>query len=167
VTKYQKHVSGPLLDRFDIHIEVPRVDYDKLTSDRLGESSSAIRARVEAARQIQRERFNKKEVSSAMIACNADMRVAEVRKFCKLDETSESLVRAAMNQMNLSARGYHRLLKLARTIADLAGSEIIQTPHVAEALQYRAKKQWARWTLKYALKVKLKANLFELAFDLP
>jgi magnesium chelatase family protein len=116
------------------------VDYDKLTSDRPGESSSAIRGRVEAARQIQRERFDKKGVSSAMIACNADMRVAEVRKFCKLDETSESLVRAAMSQMNLSARGYHRLLKLARTIADLVGSEMIQTLHVAETLQYRAKK---------------------------
>ena len=138
VTKYQKRVSGPLLDRFDIHIEVPRVDYDKLTSDRLGESSSAIRARVEAARQIQRERFNSLDTPHS-IACNADMRVAEVRQFCKLDETSESLVRAAMSQMNLSARGYHRVLKLARTIADLAGSEKIQTPHVAEALQYRAK----------------------------
>jgi magnesium chelatase family protein len=138
VTKYQKRVSGPLLDRFDIHIEVPRVDYDKLTSDRLGESSSTIRARGEAARQIQRERFNSLDPPHS-IACNADMRVVEVRQFCKLDETGESLVRAAMSQMNLSARGYHRVLKLARTIADLAGSETIQTPHVAEALQYRAK----------------------------
>jgi magnesium chelatase family protein len=139
VTKYQKRVSGPLLDRFDIHIDVPRVDYDKLTSDRMGETSAVIRARVEAARQIQRERFDSTDESNSRIACNADMRVAEVRKFCKLDEASESLVSAAMSQMNLSARGYHRVLKLARTIADLAGSENIQTPHVAEALQYRSR----------------------------
>jgi magnesium chelatase family protein len=134
VTKYQKRISGPMLDRIDIHVEVPRVDYEKLSNDRLGETSAAIRARVETARQRQRERF-----SGTQITCNADMRVAEVRKFCKLDETGESLIRAAMSQMNLSARAYHRSLKLARTIADLAGSEQIQTPHVAEALQYRPK----------------------------
>jgi len=134
VTKYQKRISGPLLDRIDIHIEVPRVDYDKLSSDRLGESSCAIRARVQTARQRQTERFKGSD-----IVCNTDMRVAEVRKFCKLDETGDSLVRAAMSQLNLSARGYHRILKLARTIADLAGSEQIQTSHVAEALQYRPK----------------------------
>ncbi len=135
VTKYQKRISGPLLDRIDIHIEVPRVDYQKLSSDRLGESSAEIRQRVEKARQVQRERFTE----SSAIACNADMRIAEVRKFCKLDETSESLMRSAMNQMNLSARAYHRILKLARTIADLGGSETIQPPHLAEALQYRPK----------------------------
>lgn len=135
VTKYQKRISGPLLDRIDIRIEVPRVDYQKLSSERLGESSASIRQRVEAARQVQRERF----MDSSAIACNADMRIAEVRKFCKLDETSESLMRSAMNQMNLSARAYHRILKLARTIADLAGSDAIQQVHVAEALQYRPK----------------------------
>ena len=135
VTKYQKRISGPLLDRIDIHIEVPRVDYQKLSSDRLGESSEAIRQRVETARQVQRERF----VESTAIACNADMRIAEVRMFCKLDETGESLLRSAMSQMNLSARAYHRILKLARTIADLGGSETIQPPHLAEALQYRPK----------------------------
>ena len=135
VTKYQKRISGPLLDRIDIHIEVPRVDYQKLSSERLGESSAEIRQRVEKARQVQRERF----ADSSAIACNADMRLAEVRKFCKLDETSESLMRSAMSQMNLSARAYHRILKLARTIADLGGSEAIQPPHLAEALQYRPK----------------------------
>ena len=123
-----------MLDRIDIHIEVPRVNYEKQSSDRLGEPSAAIRQRVQAARQRQLERF-----SGLGIICNADMRVAEVRKFCKLDESGDSLVRAAMSQMNLSARAYHRILKLARTIADLAGSEQIQTPHLAEALQYRPK----------------------------
>ena len=142
VTKYQKRISGPLLDRIDIHIEVPHVDYEKLSSDRLGESSADIRRRVEAARQIQRERFadlNENGAKENSITCNADMRIAEVRKYCKLDETSESLMRSAMTQMNLSARAYHRLLKLARTIADLVGSENIQPPHLAEALQYRSK----------------------------
>src|SRR5512140_3671229 len=123
VTKYQKRISGPLLDRIDIHIEVPRVNYEKLSSDRLGETSASIRARVQAARQRQLERFKGSE-----IVCNSDMRIAEVRKFCKLDETGDSLIRAAMSQLNLSARAYHRILKLARTIADLAGSETIQTP---------------------------------------
>jgi magnesium chelatase family protein len=135
VTKYQKRISGPLLDRIDIHIEVPRVDYQKLSSDRLGESSAEIRRRVEKARQVQRERF----ADSSAIVCNADMRIAEVRKFCRLDEAGEGLVRAAMSQMNLSARAYHRILKLARTIADLGGSDSIQQAHLAEALQYRPK----------------------------
>ncbi|MEW6406667.1 MAG: ATP-binding protein, partial [Chloroflexota bacterium] len=143
VTKYQKRISGPLLDRIDIHIEVPHVDYEKLSNDRLGESSAVIRQRVEAARQIQRERFaglNHDDGGKGnFITCNADMRIAEIRKYCKLDETSESLMRSAMSQMNLSARAYHRLLKLARTIADLANSESIQPPHLAEALQYRSK----------------------------
>ncbi len=106
-----------MLDRIDIHIEVPRVDYEKLASDRMGESSAAIRERVQAARQRQLERF-----AGTKITCNADMRVAEVRKYCKLDETGDSLIRTAMSQMNLSARAYHRILKLARTIADLAGA---------------------------------------------
>ena len=137
VTKYQKRISGPLLDRIDIHVEVPRVDYDKLSGDRFGESSEVIRARVEAARQRQRERFS--TIKTPRVLTNADMRVGEVRLFCKLDEAGESLIRAAMGQMNLSARGYHRVLKLARTIADLAGCEQIQAAHLAEALQYRPK----------------------------
>ncbi len=147
VTKYQKRISGPLLDRIDIHVEVPRVDYQKLSDDRLGEASEVIRGRVEGARKIQRARFAVKRESTHQsriaihesLACNADMRVAEIRQYCKLDGAGESLMRAAMGQMNLSARGYHRVLKLARTIADLAGCENIQAAHLAEALQYRPK----------------------------
>ena len=140
VTKYQKRISGPLLDRIDIHIEVPRVQYEKLSDARLGESSADIRARVEAARERQRARFNGKEGEKPTdILSNADMRPAEVRKFCKLDETGESLMRSAMSQLQLSARAYHRVLKLARTIADLAGEENIAPAHLAEALQYRPK----------------------------
>jgi magnesium chelatase family protein len=137
VTKYQKRISGPLLDRIDIHIEVPRVDYEKLSGDRVGESSESIRARVQAARDIQSKRFSKN--GSSDIVCNADMRVGEIRKFCKLADEGQNLMRAAMSQLNLSARAYHRILKLARTIADLAGSEEIQSVHLAEALQYRPK----------------------------
>jgi magnesium chelatase family protein len=133
VTKYQKRISGPLLDRIDIHIEVPRVEYDKLSDRRLGEPSAVIQKRVEASRDIQRGRFRK----DGDISCNADMRPAEVRQFCQLDETGRLLMKTAMNQLNLSARAYHRVLKLARTIADLAGIEQITTTHLAEALQYR------------------------------
>jgi magnesium chelatase family protein len=145
VTKYQKRISGPLLDRIDIHIEVPRVDYEKLSGDRLGESSEAIRQRVQAARNIQQARFTNPNSrvsnndSSPDIICNADMRVGEIRQYCKLQAEGQSLMRAAMTQLNLSARAYHRILKLARTIADLAGCEEIQSAHLAEALQYRPK----------------------------
>jgi magnesium chelatase family protein len=133
VSKYQKRISGPLLDRIDIHIQVPRVEYDKLSDDRLGEPSRVVLERVEAARQRQRERFQ----ANGSIACNADMHPAELRKFCPLDTTSQGLMRAAMTQYQLSARAYHRILKLARTIADLAGAEQIAPAHLAEALQYR------------------------------
>ncbi len=133
VTKYQKRISGPLLDRIDIHVQVPRIEYTKLSDGRTGEASTGVRQRVEAAREIQRSRLK----GVAGVACNADMRPAEVRKFCQLDEASSNLMRSAMNQMNLSARAYHRTLKLARTIADLAGSEQIAPQHLAEALQYR------------------------------
>ena len=132
VTKYQKRISGPLLDRIDIHIQVPRVEYEKLSDSRLGEKSSVVQARVEAARQIQRQRF-----AGTSVACNADMHPAEVRQYCAMDETCRTLMKTAMQQLQLSARAYHRVLKLARTIADLAGSEKIAPAHLAEALQYR------------------------------
>jgi len=121
VTKYQKRISGPLLDRIDIHIEVPRIDYEKLCGDRMGETSASIRARVQAARNIQLTRFA--NIESSNIVANADIRVGQIRQFCKLQEEDQSLMRAAMSQLQLSARACHRILKLARTIADLAGSE--------------------------------------------
>lgn len=133
ITRYQKKISGPLLDRMDISVEVPRVEYEKLSDHRLGETSAAIRCRVEAARKVQRERFQQ----TSGVTCNAEMRPAEIREFCELDAAGQSLIKAAMRQLNLSARAYHRTLKLARTIADLAGSSRIEAAHLAEAVQYR------------------------------
>jgi len=133
VTRYQRRISGPLLDRIDIHVTVPRVDYEKLADERLAESSAVVRDRVEAARERQRARFR-----GTRLSANADMGPAEVRQYCRLDAAGQSLLRAAVNQMGLSARAYHRVLKLARTIADLAGSEDIRQVHIAEAVQYRA-----------------------------
>ena len=135
--RYQKKISGPLLDRIDIHITVPPVEFEKLSGNRLGEPSAVIQARVEKARMKQRERFEKAGVTN--MQANADMGPAEVRQFCELDEAGKQLMRAAMKQMNMSARAFHRILKLARTIADLAESENIETHHLAEAVQYRAR----------------------------
>jgi magnesium chelatase family protein len=137
ILRYQKRISGPLLDRIDIHISVPPVEYEKLSGDRLGEPSAKIRERVEKARARQRARF----AGATNLQANADMGPAEVRAFCELDEGGRSLIRMAMKQMNLSARAYHRILKLARTIADLAECERIETPHLAEAIQYRPREQ--------------------------
>ena len=136
VTRYQNRISGPMLNRIDIHIEVPRVDFEKLSDKKRGEASDEIRARVEAARQHQRERFAGLDNG---VMTNADMRVAEVRQFCELDEAGQTLIKAAMTQSQLSAGAYHRILKLSRTIADLAREENIESTHLAEALQYRPK----------------------------
>ena len=130
-----------MLDRIDIHIDVPRVDYEKLSDDRLGEPSMNVQARVEAARERQRTRFGQlpnQQMSNSpnKIACKADMRPTEVRDYCQLDEISNTLMRTAMNQMQLSARAYHQVLKLSGTIADLAVAEQIAPTHLAEALQY-------------------------------
>jgi magnesium chelatase family protein len=132
IENYQKRISGPLLDRIDIHAEVPAVDYEKLTGKAQGESSKAVRERVEAARARQEERL-----ADSGLHCNADMGPAQVRLYCKLDAAGQALIKAAMNQMGLSARAYHRVLKLSRTIADLDGAAEIQAAHLAEALQYR------------------------------
>ena len=134
VTNYQKRISGPLMDRIDIHMHVPRVNYQKLSSKRQGESSKDIRFRVEKARQRQLARFN-----GSGLVNNAEMNPAQIRKYCQLDEPSQALIRTAMKQLQLTARGYHRVLKLARTIADLAESDAITQVHLAEALQYRPK----------------------------
>lgn len=135
ITRYQKRLSGPMLDRIDIHVEVPRVDYQKLSDERLGEPSATVRERVEAARALQRERF----AGDEGVHQNADMGVEQVRKYCQLDEEGGALLKSAMSQLQLTARAYHRTLKLARTIADLAGAPQILSAHLAEALQYRAR----------------------------
>ena len=134
ITRYQKRISGPLMDRIDIHLEVPQVDYDKLSDDRAGEPSATIRERVEAARERQIARFK-----DSRALTNSDMSAREVQRYCRLDQASDALMRAAMQRLQLSARSYHRVLKLARTIADLAGSADIESHHLAEALQYRPK----------------------------
>ncbi len=134
ITRYQKRISGPLLDRMDIYLEVPRVDYDKLSDKRAGESSELVRGRVQAARAIQTARF-----AGTAHLTNADMGPKELRSYAELDPSGETLMKAAVQQLHLSARAYHRVLKLARTIADLGGAERIQPPHVAEALQYRSR----------------------------
>ncbi len=132
IARYQKRISGPLLDRIDIHVEVPRVDYEKLADKRKVEDSATIRQRVQAARERQLQRF-----TGTRLTCNAEMGPAEVRDFCQVDGSAEKLLKAAMQQLHLSARAFHRVLKLARSIADLAESETIAANHVAEAIQYR------------------------------
>jgi magnesium chelatase family protein len=134
IARYQKRISGPLLDRIDIHVEVPRVDYEKLADKRNVENSATIRARVQEARDRQLQRF-----SGTKLTCNSEMGPAEVREFCNVDASGEKLLKSAMQQLHLSARAFHRVLKLARSIADLASSDIIAANHIAEAVQYRPK----------------------------
>jgi len=132
VNRYQKRISEPLLDRIDMFVEVPRVEYEKLVETPTAERSEAVRQRVEEAREVQRQRLH-----DWGLTCNAEMGPEEVWRFCELGESTRGLLLAAMRQLALSARAFHRVLKLARTIADMAESETIGVVHLAEALQYR------------------------------
>jgi magnesium chelatase family protein len=133
VERYLSRLSGPLLDRIDIHLEVPAVAYRDLASSVPEESSATLRARVEAARQRQRERF----AGTPGLYANAHMTTREIRRFCRLTEPVELLLRRAVARLGLSARAYHRILKIARTIADLGGAAELEATHVGEAIQYR------------------------------
>ncbi len=134
VARYQKRISGPLLDRMDVFVEVPPVEYEKLVDEEPAEDSCHLRKRVEQARDIQSVRFNE-----LGFLCNSEMGPAEVWKFCQLDDTAKALLQAATQRLNLSARAFHRILKVSRTIADLEGAEEIAVAHLAEALQYRSR----------------------------
>jgi len=134
VERYRSRLSGPLLDRIDIHIEVPAVPYQELSIERSGEPSAAIRERVNRARQIQRERFARRPGLFA----NAYMAPRDLKKFCQVTEGADALLKTAIGRLKLSARAYHRVLKIARTIADLASSHAIEPAHVSEAVQYRS-----------------------------
>ena len=136
VTRYQKRISGPLLDRIDMFIDVPPVDYEKLVATDSEEPSERVRQRVQEARELQRDRFR-----DSSLGCNAEMGPAEVWDFCHMEESASGLLKAAMKQLDLSARAFHRILKLSLTIADLAKSNTIHVAHLAEALQYRPRMQ--------------------------
>ena len=141
VSRYLARVSGPLLDRLDLHIEVPPVEFDELASDEKAESSAEIRARVNAARAVQNDRFR-----GTAISCNARITPDRLRDFCRMSGQSVALLKTAFERFSLSARAYDRVLKVCRTIADLDRSEIIEPRHVAEAVQYRSldRKYWTR-----------------------
>jgi magnesium chelatase family protein len=134
IQKYMAKISGPLLDRIDIHIEVPAVKYKELSSDNKSETSAEIRKRVIDARKIQLQRFS----GMKNTYCNGDMATKEIRQFCRLDSASAELLKMAMTKLGLSARAYDRILKVSRTIADLEQSENILPAHISEAIQYRS-----------------------------
>jgi magnesium chelatase family protein len=134
IQNYLGRISGPLLDRIDLHIEVPQVKFREISAEQTGETSAVIRARVVAARQRQQARFARKPA----ITCNARMGPRELKAHCALDEATKELLKFAMADLNLSARAYDRILKVARTIADLAGVENISSDHISEAIQYRS-----------------------------
>jgi len=133
IHSYRSKISGPLLDRIDIHIEVPAARYQELSSNLPAETSSQIKERVNKARAIQRERLKHEG-----ILCNALMSHKQVRKFCVLDKEGNELLKMAMSELNFSARAYDKILKVSRTIADLAPCEDIKTEHLSEAIQYRS-----------------------------
>jgi len=133
VQRYRQRISGPLLDRIDLHIEVPAVEYRDVASERAEETSAMIRERVIRARQRQQERFR----GDGKVNCNARMATRHLKPHCKLSQDSQELIRVAMSELNLSARAYDRILKVSRTIADLDGKTEISPEHVSEAIQYR------------------------------
>jgi len=133
IVKYQRKISGPILDRIDIHAEVPRMKFEKMADVKVGEESESIRKRVISARERQQKRF---ENVDGIIA-NSEMQNQHIKKFCPLGEKEMALLRQAVDSLHLSARAFHRIIKIARTIADLAGSDAIEVPHLAEAIQYR------------------------------
>jgi len=135
VSRYQRRISGPFIDRVDIFVEVPHIDYEKLADDRLGERSKNVQVRVTAARSRQLKRFEETRLAS-----NSDMTPTEIREFCHVEDSAQSLLQAAMKQLYLSARAFHRILKLALTIADLESADSIKAHHVAEAVQYRPRR---------------------------
>ncbi|MDE3067379.1 MAG: ATP-binding protein [Verrucomicrobiota bacterium] len=141
IQNYLGRISGPLLDRIDLHVEVPQVKFREISGDKTGEASVEIRGRVIAARQIQHERYAHKP----KITCNARLGPKELKAFCALDDSTKELLKNAMTELNFSARAYDRILKVARTIADLAGAEKIASDHVSEAIQYRSldRQLWA------------------------
>ena len=139
VERYRQKISGPLLDRIDLHVEAPAVEYKELTDTIPAESSAAIRERVLKARSIQQNRFARsgKSSKSRKVTCNARMSHAQLKEHCRLDDRGNELLKNAMSDLNFSARAYDRILKVARTIADLAGSDSIAPDHLLEALSYR------------------------------
>ncbi|HEY9840511.1 MAG TPA: ATP-binding protein, partial [Candidatus Obscuribacterales bacterium] len=139
IERYWGKLSGPLLDRIDLHLQVPRLSEQELLSDQPAESSALIQARIIAARERQLERLE-----TAGLHRNAQLRPVQLRQFCRLDQESGRLMQQAVRQLHLSARAYDRVLKVARTIADLAGSEAVALPHLAEALQYRTLERGSR-----------------------
>jgi magnesium chelatase family protein len=133
IQRYRRKISGPLLDRIDIHVEVPAVPYKELSTEYTGETSKEIRSRVVRTRDIQLERFKGDKIFS-----NGQMKTRHIKKYCKLDNAALSLLETAMQRLGLSARAYSRILKLSRTIADMEQAEAISASHISEAIQYRS-----------------------------
>jgi magnesium chelatase family protein len=140
IQKYMARISGPLLDRIDIHVEVPALTYDELSQKTSGQDSASLRKEVSRAREIQLSRFK----SDRKLFCNAHMESRHIRKYCELNEDCQGLLKNAIEKLGLSARAYDRILKVARTVADIEGKEFIESAHISEAIQYRSldRKLW-------------------------